>query len=111
MFKHELIRETGIVQYIHNNRALIEIEKPNSKECKSCSVCTGMENNQHFLEVDAIHGLHAGQRVTLQIIKPSPYKSIVLILALPLVSMLTGSLLGQKMHFLYPDSPNVRMVS
>jgi sigma-E factor negative regulatory protein RseC len=111
MFKQEFIRERGIVKYIHNNRALVEIEKPNSKECKSCGVCTGVENRQHLLEVHTIPGLRVGQQVTIQIIKPSPYKSIILILVLPLVCMLIGSLLGQKMQFIYPGSQNVRMVS
>ena len=111
MFKQELERESGTVKYIHNNRALVERERPNSKECKSCGVCTGGENTQHLLEVHTIPGLRVGQQVTLEIIKSSPYKSILLILVLPLISIIAGSLLGQKMHFLYPGAPNVRMVS
>ncbi|HHT9110474.1 MAG TPA: SoxR reducing system RseC family protein [Candidatus Brocadiaceae bacterium] len=111
MFKQELVRERGTVKYIYNNRALVERERPNSKECKSCGVCTGVENTQHLLEVPIIPGLRVGQQVTLEIIKSSPYKSILLILVLPLISIIAGSLLGQKMHFLYPSSPNVRMVS
>jgi len=111
MFKQKQVVETGIIKYINGNHATVEIIKPNSQECKSCGVCMGIENNPNLLEVNAVPGLGVGQQVTLKIIEHSPYKSMILLLLLPIASLLTGSLIGQKFYFIYPSSQDLRMVS
>src|SRR3990172_10576879 len=102
--------EKGIIKSIQGNRATVEIIKPDAKECKSCGTCAGIENQSNILEVTALPGLVIGQQVTLQIIERSPYKSIILLLVLPMISLLTGSLIGQKFQFIYPNSQDVRML-
>ena len=102
--------EKGIIKSIQGNRATVEIVKPDTKECKSCGTCAGIENKSNFLDVNAIPGLVVGQQVTLQIIERSPYKSIILLLVLPVINLLVGSLIGQKIHFIYPNSQDIRML-
>ena len=102
--------EKGIIKSIHGNRATVEVVKPDTKGCKSCGTCAGIETKSNFLEVNAIPGLVVGQQVTLQIIERSPYKSIILLLVLPVINLLVGSLIGQKIHFIYPNSQDIRML-
>ena len=104
------IIEKGIIKSIQDNRVTIELIKPDAEECKSCGTCAGIENKSKFLEVNAIPGLVLGQQVTLKIIERSPYKSVILLLVLPVISLLIGSLIGQKIHFIYPDSQDIRML-
>ncbi|MEP9411457.1 MAG: SoxR reducing system RseC family protein [Candidatus Brocadia sp.] len=112
MFKQKQIIEKGIIRYINGNHATVEIIKSDdSQKCKSCGVCAGIENNPNLLEINAFPGLRIGQQVTLTTIEYSPYKSMILLLVVPVVNLLIGSLLGQKLYFIYPDSENIRMVS
>ena len=110
MFNQKQTIEKGIIKSIQGNRATVEIVKPDTKECKSCGTCAGIENKSNFLEVNAILGLAVGQQVTLQIVERSPYKSIILLLVLPIVNLLIGSLIGQRIHFVYPNSQDMRML-
>ena len=102
--------EKGIIKSIQGNRATVEIVKSDTKECKSCGTCAGIENKSNILEVNVIPGVVVGQQVTLQIVERSPYKSVILLLVLPIINMLIGSLIGQKIHFLYPNSQDIRML-
>lgn len=110
MFKQKKVVENGIIKYIDGGRATVEVIQPNLQECKSCSGCMETENKRNFFEVDVLPGLHVGQRVTFQIITHSPYKGMLLIFILPLISLVVGSLIGQKFRFLYPNSQDVRMI-
>ena len=111
MFKKTQIVENGIIRYISGNRTTVEIVKSNLEECKSCGSCTDIKNKPNFIEIETVPGLILGQQVILQVIESSPSKSIILLLILPIVSLLTGSLIGQKIHFVYPQSQNIRMIS
>ncbi len=102
--------EKGIIKSIQGNCATVEIVKPDTKECKSCSTCAGIENKSNFIEVNAIPGLVVGQQVTLQIVERSPYKSIIFLLFIPILNLLIGSFIGQKIHFVYPHSQDIRML-
>lgn len=110
MFKQNLTIERGIVKQIRDNRATVEIGNPETKDCKSCGSCMDIKNPFNLLEVDAIPGLDVGRRVVVQIVRPSPYKSMALLLLLPVVNLLAGSLIGQKITRIYPYSQNVRML-
>lgn len=110
MFSQEQIVEKGIIKYIRGNRATVEIIKPDSNKCKSCGVCMGIENTGNLLEVDTIPQVSVGQQVTLQITGYSPYKSILLLFILPIVSLLIGSFAGQKIDFICPNSQDMRMI-
>ena len=111
MFKKTQIVENGIIRYISGNRTTVEIVKSNLQECKSCSSCTDIKNKPNFIELETVPGLILGQQVILQVIESSPSKSIILLLILPIVSLLTGSLIGEKIHFACPQSQNIRMIS
>ncbi|HHT9129254.1 MAG TPA: SoxR reducing system RseC family protein [Candidatus Brocadiaceae bacterium] len=111
MFKKTQIVENGIIRYISGNRTTVEIVKSNLEECKSCGSCTDIKNKPNFIEIETVPGLILGQQVILQVIESSPSKSIILLLILPIVSLLIGSLIGQKIHFVYPQSQNIRMIS
>ena len=102
--------EKGIIKSIQGDRATVEVVKPDTQECKSCGTCAGIETKSNFLEVNAIPGLVVGQQVTLQIVERSPYKSIILLLILPVINLLVGSLVGQKIHFIYPNSQDIGML-
>jgi len=110
MSNQKQIIEKGIIKSIQGNRATVEVVKPDTKECKSCGTCAGIETKSNFIEVNAISGLVVGQQVTLQIVERSPYKSVILLLILPVINLLIGSLIGQKIHFIYPNSQDIRML-
>lgn len=109
MIRQKQLIEKGIVKYIHGNHAAVELIKQSSELCKSCTVCIGIESKTKLLEVPIISNLKAGQKVLVQIPEPSPYKSIVLLLILPIASLLLGSYMGQKLYFIYPHSQDIRM--
>src|SRR5574341_1366344 len=111
MFKKTQIVEKGIIRYVSGNRTTVEIVKSNPEECKSCGSCADIKNKPNFIEIETTPGLILGQQVILQITGSSPYKSIILLLILPIVSLLIGSLIGQKTYFIYPQSENIRMIS
>ena len=110
MLKQNLTIERGIVKQIRGNRATVEIGNPETKDCKSCGSCMDIKNPSKRLEVDAVPGLDVGHRVVVQIVRPSPYKSMALLLLLPIVNLLAGSMIGQKITCIYPYSQNVRML-
>ncbi len=110
MFRQKEIIEKGIIKYINGNHATVEIIRPDSQACKSCGVCMGIENNPNLLEVIAFPGLRTGQQVTLKTTGHSPYRSMTLLLILPMVSLFIGILLGQRFHAICPASQNIRMV-
>ncbi|MCF6157108.1 MAG: hypothetical protein E3K32_00735 [wastewater metagenome] len=110
MFNQRDIVEKGIIKHINGNHTTVEIVRPNVNKCKNCSACAGIGNKQNLLDVDTIPGVSIGQQVTLYIHQNSPYKSILLLFVVPLVSLLIGSLLGQKTHAIYPGSENLRVV-
>jgi len=110
MLKQTLSIERGIIKQIHGNRASVEIVKPETKECKSCGSCTEIKKHFNLLEVDVVPGLNVGCQVIVQIVCPSPYESMVLLLVLPIINLLAGSLIGQKITPIYPYSQNVRML-
>ncbi len=109
MLKQNLTIERGIVKQIRGNRVTVEIGNPETKDCKSCGSCMDIKNPFNLLEVDAIPGLDVGCRVVVQIVRPSPYKCMALLLLLPIVNLLAGSMIGQKITRIYPYSQNVRM--
>ncbi|TVM03950.1 MAG: hypothetical protein CV087_02750 [Candidatus Brocadia sp. WS118] len=111
MFKQKKVVEKGIIKYINNTHATVEVIRQDSQECKSCSGCVGAENKPKLLEVKAVPGLDIGKYVTLQIIEHSPYKGMVLILILPIINLVIGSLIGRKFYFIYPNSQDVRMIA
>lgn len=110
MLKQNLTIERGIVKQIRGNRVTVEIGNPETKDCKSCGSCMDIKNPFRLLEVDAVPGLNMGCRVEVQIVRPSPYKSMALLLLLPIVNLLAGSMIGQKITRIYPYSQNVRML-
>ena len=110
MLKQNLTIERGIVKQIRGNRATVEIGNPETKDCKSCGSCMDIKNPFNLLEVDAVPGLDVGRRVVVQIVRPSPYKSMTLLLLLPVVNLLAGSMIGRKITCIYPYSQNVRML-
>lgn len=110
MFKQNRTIERGIVKQIRGNRAVVEIGSPETKDCKSCGSCMDIKNPFKLLEVDVVPGLDMGCRVEVQIVRPSPYKSMTLLLLLPIVNLLAGSIIGQKITGIYPYSQNVRMM-
>ncbi len=110
MLKQNLTIEIGVVKQIRGNLATVEIGTPETKDCKSCGSCMDIKKPFNLLEVDAVPGLDVGCRVVVQIIRPSPYKSMTLLLLLPIVNLLAGSMIGQKITHIYPYSQNVRML-
>lgn len=111
LFKQKERFEKGIVRRLNGSYATVEILRKNSPECTNCSSCAGADDKPQLFEVKAFPGLKAGERVTLQTIGHSPYTGMILIFILPLVSLVIGSFLGRKWHFLYPNSSDVRMIS
>ena len=109
MFKENQIIENGIVKSINGNRVVLKIINQNPSKCKSCGVCIGVEKDSNFLELESFAHLKVGQQVTLQITQNSPYKSILFLLLTPIASLLTGSLIGEKIPFIFQHSQDMQM--
>ncbi|BBO18926.1 SoxR reducing system RseC family protein [Candidatus Brocadia pituitae] len=111
MFKEKKFVEKGIIKYTNGNRATVEVIKQDmQQDCKSCMSCVDAGNKPEFIEIDAFPGLNAGQRVTLQTIKHSPYKGMLLIFVLPVLNLVIGSFLGQKICVSYQKSQEVSIL-
>lgn len=110
MVKQKQITESGIIKYITGNRAVIEIVRPNSEECKSCGVCAGIENKPNLLETEITPDMYVGQRVTVHVVEDSPYRGMILLFILPMLNLLIGSFIGQKIHCIFANSQDIRMI-
>jgi positive regulator of sigma E activity len=101
--------EEGIVKTIDNGRAVVEIKKASTEACARCGVCVAAGDTIRLIEVEAVPGLSLGKKVTLQIDSPSAYKSMSLLLFLPVVAFITGCMIGVKVDFILPETPNLRI--
>ncbi|HHT9120230.1 MAG TPA: SoxR reducing system RseC family protein [Candidatus Hypogeohydataceae bacterium YC41] len=104
-----MILEEGTVVSVHNGKAKIEINKTAAEACARCGVCISAGDIKKLLEVRAVPGISAGNKVTLRIDTPSTYKGIILLLLLPLLAFFFGCIVGEKITFILPEAANLRM--
>ncbi|MBM4053357.1 MAG: SoxR reducing system RseC family protein [Planctomycetes bacterium] len=110
MFKETQIKETGIIKNINGNKTTIELLSQTTENCKSCSGCGEVKSSSQYLEVETVPGLEEGQFVVTQKTINSPYRSIMLVFVFPVISLLTGSYIGQNYNILRITSKDTRVI-
>jgi sigma-E factor negative regulatory protein RseC len=99
-----LATEEGVVIKLGNsNISTAWVKTMRSSACKSCSSrhsCSS-DHNDKEMEVEAINsaGAKVGDRIVLSIQTSSLLKATFLIYIIPILAMLVGALLGQKLAF------------
>lgn len=101
--------EEGVARSVSNGKAVIEISNISSEECARCGVCVTAGDTTRLLDVESIPGLEVGDRVTLKIDSPSPYKGISLLFFLPIMAFIVGCIVAAEVDFILPESENARM--
>ncbi|MFQ5957605.1 MAG: SoxR reducing system RseC family protein [Candidatus Brocadiales bacterium] len=101
--------EEGVVKSVSNGKAVVEINNTSSEECARCGVCVTAGDTTRLLEVNPIPGLEAGDKLTLKIDSPSPYKGISLLFFLPIVAFIVGCIVASDINFILPEAENARM--
>lgn len=101
--------EEGIVRSISNGKATIEISNVASEECTRCGVCVKAGDTTRLLDIDTVPGLERGDKVTLRIDSPSPYKGISLLFFLPIIAFIVGCMVAMEIDFILPEADNARM--
>lgn len=98
------IDETGIVVSLSQGKALVKMEEgEHCSTCASRSGCLQVESspNQRMVEVVNPAGAQIGQKVQLHIKSTDIIKASFTLFVFPLVSLLSGALLGKYIsrHF------------
>jgi sigma-E factor negative regulatory protein RseC len=91
-----MVEEEGIVVEVRNNSALIKTSRsPACEKCLSKQFCINMDEEEMVIEAD--NPLHAkeGDKVLITIGGATAIKAGIMFYLLPLVSFITGVLIGQ----------------
>jgi positive regulator of sigma E activity len=89
------MQETGTVIRISENRAAVSIQRPTGKQCAGCHACKPMGEHRFVLWVDA-DDLAEGDRVTVEVPTPGPWRASLLVFGLPLVALVAGLVIGSR---------------
>jgi positive regulator of sigma E activity len=90
-----IVREHGTVEAVEGGSARIRLEPARPESCRHCRACEPAGQGVFFLHVDA-GDLRPGDRVTVEVPLPSPWRAIGFVLALPLVALVGGAVLGAE---------------
>jgi positive regulator of sigma E activity len=88
-----IVRESGTVVRVEGARAAVTLDPHDTKACRGCAACKPMGENRLGLWVDA-GDLETGDRVTVEVPLPSPWRAILLVFGLPLVALVVGVMAG-----------------
>ena len=90
-----LKQETGTVVQLAEGQAAIRIRSEPGDTCSGCKACRARDGGD-FLLWTAAEGLAQGNRVTVEVAVPGPWRAILLVFALPLAFFVTGILVGSE---------------
>jgi sigma-E factor negative regulatory protein RseC len=96
-----MIEETGIVKEVHNTTAKVIVQKRGT--CDGCAASGVCETSGDGIEIEALNqaNARAGQTVKVSI-KPQAYlKGAIFVYGFPLVSFITGIILGKNIGETY----------
>lgn len=90
------IREQGVVVAVDATGASVRIRPESEEHCASCGACgSGDRSGARVLRVPATEDLATGTRVVIQTAPVSVFSASLLLLLVPLVGLILGSILGQ----------------
>jgi len=90
-----VVHESGTVESVDRGRARIRLHHARSEACARCRACQPAGPDAFRLQVKA-GDLRPGDRVTVEVPLPEPWRAIGLVLALPLAAMVGGAVLGAE---------------
>lgn len=90
-----IVHEDGTVETVDGPAARVRVEPARAEACRHCRACEPAGQGVFFLHVDA-GDLRPGDRVTVAVPLPSPWRAIGFVLALPLVALVGGAVLGAE---------------
>jgi positive regulator of sigma E activity len=90
-----VVQERGTVESVDGRRARVRVHPARPEACRQCRACEPAGQGVFLLRVEA-GDLRPGDRVTVEVPLPGPWRAIGLVLALPLAAMLGGAVLGAE---------------
>jgi len=90
-----LKRETGTVVDLEGGQAAVRIRSERSDACGGCKACQAHGGGDFVLWLDA-EDLKEGDRVTVEVAVPGPWRAMLLVFVLPLTSFVAGVLMGSE---------------
>ena len=101
-----MVRENGEIVRIILDRVEVRMEPASAHgdRCGHCGLCGRREDGSMILSVPLSRRqrprVRKGQRVTIELDLPSPYRAILLLLVLPLIGLIAGAVVGQHWAWL-----------
>jgi sigma-E factor negative regulatory protein RseC len=93
--ERDLVREVGLVERLEGDRAFVSIDRPTACEtCGARSVCHGLGDEPHIVEVHNDIGAVKGQRVELGLRPAAVVTASLLMFLLPAAAFITGIIGG-----------------
>ena len=90
-----LKQETGTVVQLADGQAAIRIRCEPGDACGGCKACRTRDGGDFLLWTEAENLMH-GDRVTVEVAVPGPWRAILLVFALPVAFFVTGILVGSE---------------
>jgi len=94
-----VLHEHGTVESVDGERARVRLLPARPEKCSHCRACEPTGQGVFLLQVEA-GGLRPGDRVTVEVPLPGPWRAIGLVLAMPLAAMVGGAVLGAESRWL-----------
>lgn len=90
-----MITEQGVIEKIHDNKAVIRIQKGSAcAHCESRGACLVTSNKEALLEVKNDLQAHVGDQVELSVPERALVKLSLLVYLLPIIALVIGAFAG-----------------
>ena len=90
-----LVHEHGTVESVDGAQARLRLEPARPETCRQCRACEPAGQGVFLLRMEA-GDLRPGDRVTVEVPLPGPWRAIGLVLALPLAALVGGAVVGSE---------------
>jgi len=90
-----IVRERGTVESVDGARARVRLAPDRPEVCAGCRACEPAGQGGFLLQVEA-GDLRPGDRVTVEVPMPGPWRAIGFVLALPLAALVGGAAVGAE---------------
>lgn len=91
------MRETGVVTTMSGTTMGVRMEAARPEMCARCRACEVFgEGRESVLRVSVVSGVDVGDTVAVEFPEASPWTGIIFVLALPIVLLVAGIILGGR---------------
>lgn len=89
------MREAGTILKVVGQRVEIDVDQKRPEACATCRACEVLgKSGKLVLRITAEGSYRVGQKVTVETPDVSPWVGIILVLGLPVVMLVAGTLIG-----------------